>query len=141
MFLVRFLKAAMLDKEMEHMAFFLAELGLMHYSMIMYCPSLIAASAVYAARCTLKKTPFWSETLKHHTGFSEPQLLDCAQDLVSFHSKAAETELKVVFSKYSSPRCGAVALHPPATELLDELMAALIHDWVVQQLGRVGFKF
>lgn len=66
---------------------------------------------------------------------------DCAQHLVSFHSKAAETELKVVFSKYSSPRCGAVALHPPATELLDELMAALIHDWVVQQLGRVGFKF
>ncbi|XP_019703333.2 G2/mitotic-specific cyclin S13-7 isoform X1 [Elaeis guineensis] len=141
MFLMRFLKAAMADKEMEHMAFFFAELGLMHYSMIMYCPSLIAASAVYAARCTLKKTPFWSETLKHNTGFSEPQLLDCAQHLVSFHSKAAETELKVVFSKYSSPQCGAVALHPPATKLIDELKAALIHDWVVQQLGRVGFKF
>ncbi|XP_073104901.1 G2/mitotic-specific cyclin S13-7-like isoform X1 [Elaeis guineensis] len=136
MFLVRFLKAAMADKEMEHLAFFFAELGLMHYSMIMYCPSLIAASAVYAARCTLKKTPFWTETLKHHTGFSELQLLDCAQHLVSFHSKAAETELKVVFSKYSSPQCGAVALHPPATKLLDELKAALIHDWV-----GVGFKF
>ncbi|XP_073104895.1 G2/mitotic-specific cyclin S13-7-like isoform X2 [Elaeis guineensis] len=136
MFLVRFLKAAMADKEMEHLTFFFAELGLMHYSMIMYCPSLIAASAVYAARCTLKKTPFWSETLKHHTGFSELQLLDCAQHLVSFHSKAAETELKVVFSKYSSPQCGAVALHPPATKLLDELKAALIHDWV-----GVGFKF
>ncbi|XP_038976334.1 G2/mitotic-specific cyclin S13-7-like isoform X3 [Phoenix dactylifera] len=125
MFLVRFLKAAMLDKEMEHMTFFFAELGLMHYSMIMYCPSLIAASAVYAARCTLKKTPFWSKTLEHHTGFSEPQLLECAQHLVSFHSLAAESKLKVVFRKYSSPQCGAVALHPPATELLDELKAAL----------------
>ncbi|XP_010938836.1 G2/mitotic-specific cyclin S13-7 isoform X1 [Elaeis guineensis] len=126
MFLVRFLKAAMLDKEMEYMTFFFAELGLMEYSMIMYCPSLIAASAVYVARCTLKKTPFWSETLKHHTGFSEPQLLDCAQHLVSFHSKAAESKLKVVFRKYSSPQCGAVALHPPAAKLLDELKAAAL---------------
>lgn len=60
---------------MEHMVFFFAELGLMQYSMIMYCPSMVAASAVYAARCTLRKSPLWTETLKHHTGFSEQQLL------------------------------------------------------------------
>lgn len=55
------------------MVYFLAELGIMHYT-IMYSPSMIAASAVYAARCTLKKTP-WNETLKLYTGFSEPQLM------------------------------------------------------------------
>jgi hypothetical protein len=55
--------------------YFLAELGVMHYATIIYCPSMIAASAVYAARCTLKKTPAWNETLKLHTGFSEPQLM------------------------------------------------------------------
>ena len=107
-FLVRFLKAAMCDKEvkehqqhkflmfqicdmkhfyhthpsskffgiqMEHMVFFFAELGLMQYSLVRHRPSMVAASAVYAARCTLKKSPIWTETLKHHTGFSDTQLL------------------------------------------------------------------
>lgn len=60
---------------MEHMVFFLSELALMHYPMIMYCPSIVAASAVYVARCTLNKSPLWSETLKRHTGFTETQLL------------------------------------------------------------------
>lgn len=55
--------------------FFLAELALMHYSLVtLYCPSMLAASAVYAARCTLERTPFWTETLKHYTGYSEEQL-------------------------------------------------------------------
>lgn len=60
---------------MEHLVYFLAELGMMHYATIMYCPSMIAASAVYAARCTLNKTPVWNDTLKLHTGFAEPQLM------------------------------------------------------------------
>ncbi|XP_010922031.1 G2/mitotic-specific cyclin S13-7 [Elaeis guineensis] len=123
-FLVRFLKAALCDKEVEHMVFFFAELGLMQYSMITFCPSMFAASAVYAARCTLKKSPLWTETLGRHTGFSEPQLLDCAQILVNSHSAAPESKLKVVYKKYSSEQFGAVALQPPATKLLEELNAS-----------------
>lgn len=103
-FLVRFLKAAKSDQEvielinyivahltlknpplpplnwfisfqLEHMVFFFAELGLMQYSIVSYCPSMVAASAVYAARCTLNRSPLWNETLKRHTGFSEQQLM------------------------------------------------------------------
>ncbi|GMN47131.1 hypothetical protein TIFTF001_016305 [Ficus carica] len=76
-FLVRYIKASLpADDKLENMVFFLAELGLMQYSAVtVYCPSLIAASAVYAARCTLDKKPFWTETLKHHTGYSEEQLM------------------------------------------------------------------
>ncbi|XP_057983415.1 G2/mitotic-specific cyclin S13-7-like [Malania oleifera] len=117
-FLVRFIKASMPDKEMENTVYFFAELGLMHYATIMYCPSMVAASAVYAARCTLNKSPLWNDTLKLHTGFSEPQLTDCAKLLVSFHSMAAVNKLKVVYRKYSSPERGAVALLPPAKTLL-----------------------
>ncbi|OVA18788.1 Cyclin [Macleaya cordata] len=117
-FLVRFIKAAVADKEMENMAFFLAELGLMQYAMIMYSPSMLAASAVYAARCTLNKSPLWNETLEIHTGFSESQLIDCAKLLVSFHSMAAEHKLRVVFRKYSSSERSVVALLPPAKNLL-----------------------
>ncbi|KDP34564.1 hypothetical protein JCGZ_11114 [Jatropha curcas] len=120
-FLVRYIKASIIpsDKEMENMVFFLAELGLMQYPVvIMYCPSLIAASAVYAARCTLDKSPFWTETLKHHTGYTEDMIMDCAKLLVKFHSAVAESKLKAVHKKFSSAERGAVALSSPAKNLL-----------------------
>ncbi|KAG9438982.1 hypothetical protein H6P81_019147 [Aristolochia fimbriata] len=120
-FIVRFLKASSSDQKMEHLVFFLVELGLMQYCMIKYCPSMIAASAVYAARCTLEKCPQWSETLEHHTGYSEPQLQDCARLLVSFHSRAAESGLKSVHKKYTDPQLSGVALLPPAKKLLGKV--------------------
>ncbi|XP_022877124.1 G2/mitotic-specific cyclin S13-7-like isoform X2 [Olea europaea var. sylvestris] len=119
-FLVRYAKASVpADQEMESMAFFFAELGLMNYStIIQYCPSKLAAAAVYAARCTLNKTPLWNETLNHHTGYSEDQLMECAKFLVQFHSGAAENKLKAVLQKYSNPDRAAVALFPPARNLI-----------------------
>ncbi|CAI9774551.1 unnamed protein product [Fraxinus pennsylvanica] len=119
-FLVRYAKASVpADQEMESMAFFFAELGLMNYStIIQYCPSKLAAAAVYAARCTLNKTPLWNETLNHHTGYSEDQLMECAKLLVQFHSGAAENKLKAVSRKYSNPDRAAVALFPPARNLI-----------------------
>ncbi|KAI7992315.1 hypothetical protein LOK49_LG12G02440 [Camellia lanceoleosa] len=117
-FLARFIKAAVADQHMENMVYFLAELGIMNYATIIYCPSMLAASAVYTARCTLNKSPAWNDTLKLHTGFSETQLMDCAKLLVSFHLMAAENKLKVIYRKYSNPERGAVALLPPAKSLL-----------------------
>ncbi|KAI3870426.1 hypothetical protein MKX03_012705 [Papaver bracteatum] len=117
-FLVRFVKAAMADKEMENMAFFLAELGLMQYTVVMFRPSMLAASAVYAARCTLNKTPLWDKTLEIHTGYTGSQLIDCVKLLVSFHAGVADDKMRVVFNKYSSPKRCAVALLAPAKSLL-----------------------
>ncbi|KAK4345907.1 hypothetical protein RND71_036083 [Anisodus tanguticus] len=131
-FLVRFIKAAVSDAQMndvtvlnscnvtsmENMVCFLAELGLMNYATNIYCPSVIAASAVYVARHTLHWSPFWNETLKLHTGFSESQLLGCAKLLVSYHVEAPEHKLKVIYKKYSSSLRGAAALNPPAKSLL-----------------------
>ncbi|XP_022752417.1 G2/mitotic-specific cyclin S13-7-like isoform X1 [Durio zibethinus] len=119
-FLVRFIKASILsDDKMEDLVFFLAELGLMQYpTVVLYCPSMLAAAAVYAARCTLDKSPHWSETLKHHTGYTEDQLTNCAKLLVKFHSTAAESKLKAIHRKFSSPDRSAVALLSPAKSLL-----------------------
>ncbi|TKY62848.1 G2/mitotic-specific cyclin S13-6 [Spatholobus suberectus] len=119
-FLVRFIKASVPDQELENMAHFLSELGMMHYATLMYCPSVVAASAVFAARCTLNKSPLWGETLKLHTGYSQEQLMDCARLLVSFHSTVGNGKLKVVYRKYSDPQKGAVAVLPPAKDLLPE---------------------
>ncbi|GMI97372.1 Cyclin B1;4 [Hibiscus trionum] len=119
-FLVRFIKASSpSDDETENLAFYLAGLGLMQYTTaVMYCPSMLAAAAVYAARCTLGKSPLWSETLKHHTGYSENQLMNCAKVLAKYHSTAAESKLNALYRKFSSPDRNAVALLAPARSLL-----------------------
>lgn len=118
MFIVRYLKAAMGDKELENMTFFYAELALVQYSMLVYSPSVTAAAAVYAARCTLDTSPLWSDILEYHTGLAESQLLECARRLISLHSTAPESKQKVVYRKYSNPKLGAVSLYSPAKELL-----------------------
>lgn len=101
------------------MVYLLAELAMMNYSSaIMYSPSMIAASAVYTARCTLSHAPAWNETLKLHTGFSEEQLMDCAKLLVTFHSTLAENNLRGIYRKYHSSEREAVALFPPAKCLM-----------------------
>ncbi|KAM7505218.1 hypothetical protein LguiB_004122 [Lonicera macranthoides] len=108
-FLVRFIKAACIDPNLEHLVYYLAELGVMNYATTMYCPSMLAASAVYAARTTLSGVPFWNETLKQHTGYSEPELKNCAELLVGYQLSASDNKLKVIYRKYSNPQRGAVA--------------------------------
>lgn len=122
-FLVRFLKAASVslpssDLALENMAHFLSELGMMHYATLMYSPSMMAAAAVYAARCTLNKSSVWDETLTMHTGYSEEELMGCARLLVSFHSASGNGKLKGVYKKYADPQKGAVAVLPPAKNLV-----------------------
>ncbi|XP_057441456.1 G2/mitotic-specific cyclin S13-7 [Lotus japonicus] len=119
-FLVRYIKASTpSSKEMENMAFYLAELGMMHYPVVSsYSPSVIAASAVYAARCTLHRIPFWTETLKHYTGYSEEHLRECAKLLVNLHTAAPESKLRAIYKKFcSSDRCAVALLYVPAKNL------------------------
>ncbi|BAS94683.1 Os05g0493500, partial [Oryza sativa Japonica Group] len=113
-FLLRFIKAAGGDKELENMVFFFSEMALKEYGMASLCPSLVAASAVYAAQCTLKRSPLWTSTLKHHTGFTESQLRECAKVLVNAHAAAPESKLKTAYRKYASEQLGRVSLRPPA---------------------------
>ncbi|XP_062231739.1 cyclin-B1-5-like [Phragmites australis] len=114
-FLVRFVKAAGSgDKKLENMVFFFAELALMEYRMATICPSMVAASAVYAACLTLKKNPLWTETLKHHTGLDEPQLMEYVKILVGSHAAAPDGKLKAIYKKYAAEQFGCAALHPPA---------------------------
>uniref|UniRef100_M4CCW5 Uncharacterized protein n=1 Tax=Brassica campestris TaxID=3711 RepID=M4CCW5_BRACM len=114
-FLARFIKAAVPDPEMENMVHFLAELGLMHYDALKFCPSMLAASAVYAARCFLSKTPAWTETLTFHTGYSEHELMECSKLLAFIHSRVGESKLRAVFKKYSkAERCAVALVSSPA---------------------------
>ncbi|PNX70423.1 G2/mitotic-specific cyclin s13-6-like protein, partial [Trifolium pratense] len=84
------------EQPLENMAHFLSELGMLHYATLKYSPSMVAAAAVFAARCTLNTSPVWNETLKMHIGYSEEQLMDCAKLLIGFHSSIGNGKLKVV---------------------------------------------
>lgn len=117
-FLSRYIKASIPDDEMENLVYFLAELALMNYGSISFCPSMVAASAVYVARQTLFKTPVWTETLRTHTGFSESQIKECAKMLVNLQSAAPGHRLQTVYKKYSKPEKYAVALCSPPMSLL-----------------------
>ncbi|KAE8785494.1 pentatricopeptide repeat-containing protein [Hordeum vulgare] len=55
------------------------------YGLVQSKPSTVAAAAVYAARLTLKMTPLWTDTLRHHNGFTEAQLVDAAKILIGGH--------------------------------------------------------
>ncbi|KAK6936565.1 Cyclin, C-terminal domain, partial [Dillenia turbinata] len=118
-FLARFIKAAIPDEQLENLVYFFAELGMINYeTSIICCPSEFAASAVYAARCTLAKTPVWSKTLMLHTGFCEFQFKHCAKLLLSYHRAAAQGKLMAIYRKYSSSQRCCVSLLPPAESLV-----------------------
>lgn len=135
-FLVRFLKAAGSDKEMENLAFFLVDLSLLHYIMIKYSPSMLAAAAVYTAQCTLKKSSAWSKTLILHTGYSEADLKECAHIMVNFHLNAGGSKLRVVHKKYSDPYFGCVAFLSPANLPVDDSCSSNTDEYANQNYSR-----
>lgn len=72
------------------MARYLIELPLIEYRMLKYCPSQLAASALFLALKIIPKydendptvkLPAWDENLLRHTGYNESQLRPCAKDL------------------------------------------------------------
>ncbi|KAL0742441.1 hypothetical protein Bca4012_083954 [Brassica carinata] len=70
---------------------FLLLLGMVHYDTLKFCPSMLAASAVYTARCSLK---------------------ECSKLLALHHSEMRrESRLRAVYKKYSKiENGGGVAL-------------------------------
>lgn len=122
-FLVRFVKAATgsgpADKEMEHMANFLTELGLMDYECsVKFRPSMMAAAAVYAARLALMRSPAWNAGMEFYTGYKEAEVVEYGRALAGLQLKVKESKLQTVVRKYSSSLKGSVALVSPAKSLL-----------------------
>lgn len=61
--------------QLEELSFFLIELCLVEYEMLMNSPSFMAAAAIYTAQCTLYGVKQWSTTCEWHTGYSEESLM------------------------------------------------------------------
>ncbi|KAG6687157.1 hypothetical protein I3842_11G056300 [Carya illinoinensis] len=108
-FMLRFLKAAQSDTKLERLAFYLIELCLVQYEALKFKPSLLCASAIYVARCTLNMTPAWTPLLCKHARYEESQLRDCAEMILRFHKDAGTGQLRVTYEKYLKPDLSGVA--------------------------------
>ncbi|KAL7130574.1 hypothetical protein ABFS83_13G143100 [Erythranthe nasuta] len=101
-FMLRFLKAAQSNHmKFEHLAFYLIELCLVEYEALSYKPSMLCASAIYVARCTLQMEPPWTPLLSKHARYEESHIRSCAKMVLKFHRAAKTTMLKVSHEKYA----------------------------------------
>lgn len=116
-FMLRFLKAAHSDKKLEHLAFYLIELCLVEYKALEFKPSLLCASALYVARCTLQMSPAWTPLLIRHARYEVSQIRVCAEMILRFHKAARLGQLKVTYEKYMGSDLGCVAAIKPLDEL------------------------
>lgn len=116
-FMLRFLKAAQSDTKFEHLAFYLIELSLVEYEAVDFKPSLLCASAIYLARCTLQMIPAWTPLLGKHAQYEESQVRDCAKSLLRFQKAAKQGVLKITYQKFMRPAYSKVAAIKPLDRL------------------------
>ncbi|GLT31985.1 hypothetical protein SLA2020_066820 [Shorea laevis] len=116
-FMLRFLKAAQSDTKLEHLAFFLVELCLVEYEALKFKSSLLCASAIYVARCTLQITPPWTPLLRRHARYDVSEMRECAEMILRFQRAASSGQLKVTYEKYTSPDLSGVATITPLHQL------------------------
>nr|XP_033516325.1 putative cyclin-B3-1 isoform X5 [Nicotiana tomentosiformis] len=116
-FMLRLLKAAQADTRFEHLAFYLIELCLVEYEALNYKPSMLCASAIYVARCTMQMTPAWTPLLGMHGRYQESQFRHCAEMILRFHKAASTALLKVTHEKYMQSSNSKVAAIKPLQSL------------------------
>lgn len=120
-FLRRFSKAAKSDYRAHTLCKYLIELALVDYSMIKYCPSKVAAAAIYLTRIMINGDPDWNTTLQHYTKYKKEDILPCARDLLNTLNQvpkqvmSSHSPLRAAFHKYSSKCFWEVSkITPPA---------------------------
>jgi hypothetical protein len=115
-FLCRYLKAAHADRTMVQLSCYLAERSLQEYTMLKYNTSVIAAASVLVARKSLNRHP-WSPTLVKYTGYDEPDLADCIEEMKRYITESEQTAQaagaqQAAQKKYASPKFGSVSRTP-----------------------------
>lgn len=121
---------------MEKLVMYLLDLSMVEYEFVTMKPSLLAAAAVYLARCTLgirepstvARTPsslhdefaspyfqrdvegYWSKTLQHYTGYDMWGLEKPVKLLHKLHEGAETNHLRSAYNKHKKQAHKCVAL-------------------------------
>ncbi|XP_017980023.1 PREDICTED: putative cyclin-B3-1 isoform X3 [Theobroma cacao] len=116
-FMLRFIRAAQSDTKLEHLAFYLIELCLVEYEALKFKASLLCASAIYVARCTLQMAPSWTPLLCRYARYDVSEIRECAEMILRFQRAARSGQLKVTYEKYMSHDLSGVAAIKPLDKL------------------------
>ena len=109
-FLQRFAKVAQADEQLWNLARYLIELPLIEQRMLIYKPSLLAASAMFLANRIIKKDQgIWTEELIANTTYTESSLRSCAKDMCILIAGIEKCSLQTVRKKFSLTRYNQVA--------------------------------
>jgi len=107
-FVRRFSKAAGSDGVRHTMSKYLTELSLGYYKMLKFLPSTQAAAAVFLTRRLMGNEPYWPDSVKYHSLYVEPEILECAREIhdILLHP---DPKFRLVTRKYSSAKFCYVA--------------------------------
>jgi len=109
---------------MSHtLAKYLMELTLSEYDCAHYNPSLLAAASLCLTMKILDNDP-WNETLVHHSGYTEKDLLPVMQKLAVIVTKAETSKLQAVRGKYASPKFMRISMIPELKSSVIKNLAA-----------------
>ncbi|XP_071903242.1 cyclin-A2-4-like [Coffea arabica] len=114
-FLRRFLRAAHSSYEcsslvLEFLAKYLAELTLVHYGFLKFLPSVIAASAIFLARWTLKQSGHpWNPTMEYYTKYKASDLKTTVLALQCLQLDSHSCPSNAIRTKYQQDKFKCVA--------------------------------
>jgi len=133
-FMSRFCKSAgkQGDKPFFHLVSYVAELSQIEYSMLKYPPSMLVASSIAIANMVLKERVCWSNTMRHHTKYSLPDLTTCIKDCLTLlrlaHTTASgeSPKFKAVYKKFTHSSYSQVTAleHDHVSDVFVDLQAA-----------------
>lgn len=125
-FLNRFLQASdccsgnRANPTLYAMTGYFLELGLLQSEFVDLTPSVLTASAMYLARATLGlrdgEGRIWSKTLEHYTTYNIQALESTVLKIHTAQTRAHDTDLKCIVTKYKRSVFFEVALRPPLLE-------------------------
>lgn len=111
-YLGRYSKAASFDTKTHTLCKYLCEVTLLDMKLLKHYPSEIAAGAVYLANTMTNNLPLWTPTLTRCTEYSEAHVQTVAFGIHESMKRLSNTDFKVTWKKYSSPKFESVALIP-----------------------------
>jgi cyclin B len=108
-FLERFAKLNKCDQVHLDLARYVMELSLLDLKMLRYCPSHLAASAIFLSNKLLRRHPSWPAHLIKHTRYTDGLIKSCAKEICALVEEADRSSLAAIRKKYASEKFHGVS--------------------------------
>ncbi|TYZ57058.1 hypothetical protein PybrP1_010710 [[Pythium] brassicae (nom. inval.)] len=121
-FIRRYTAAGCLNEKQSALVMYLSDFALLHYRLLKYRPSQIAASAVYLARVMTGEKEPWTPTLHHYSKYNPWDLQSCVLELCRLHKVenavvgTQREKAKAVSEKYLAEKFHSASSLPSADE-------------------------